>query len=138
MMQQCIGQTTRRSLLKGALAMTASGFLFHSGSAFAQALAPFVLPPLPYPDNALAPAISVNTIGFHYGKHHKACIDNVNKLVEATDLAGLSLEEIVKKTAGNSAQVGIFNNAAQAWNHAFHWKSMRPGGGGSPSGAIAA
>ena len=137
MTQQCTGQTTRRSLLKGALAMAASGFLFHNGSAFAQAHAPFALPPLPYPDNALAPAISANTIGFHYGKHHKAYIDNVNKLVEGTDLAALPLEEIVKKTAGNPAEVGIFNNAAQAWNHAFYWKSMRPGGGGSPSGAIA-
>jgi superoxide dismutase, Fe-Mn family len=137
MMKQSIGNATRRSFLKGAVAMAASGVIFGGGPAFAQAHAPFVLPPLPYPDDALAPVISSNTIGFHYGKHHKAYIDNLNKLVDGTDLAGLSLEEIVKRTAGDTAHVGIFNNAAQAWNHAFYWKNMRQNGGGMPSGAIA-
>ena len=124
----------RRSLLKATIAIAASGVLCRGGSVLAQAHAPFVLPPLPYPDNALAPVISSNTIGFHYGKHHKAYLDNLNKLVVGTDLAALSLEEIVKKTAGDAGRAGVFNNAAQVWNHIFYWSSMRPQGGGMPSG----
>jgi len=74
--------------------------------------APFSLPPLPYADNALEPLISANTLSFHYGKHHKAYVDNLNKLVEGKDLAQLSLEDIIKKSAGDAALVGVFNNAA--------------------------
>ena len=100
--------------------------------------APFSLPPLPYADNALEPLISANTLSFHYGKHHKAYVDNLNKLVEGKDLAQLSLEDIIKKSAGDAALVGVFNNAAQIWNHTFHWNSLKPNGGGKPTGAIAA
>ena len=102
------------------------------------AAAPFALPALPYADSALDPVISANTLGFHYGKHHKAYVDNLNKLVPGTPLADLTLEEIVKATAGKPEQTAIFNNAAQVWNHTFYWRSMRPGGGGKPSAALAA
>jgi len=100
--------------------------------------APFSLPPLPYADNALEPLISANTLSFHYGKHHKAYVDNLNKLVEGKDLASMSLEDIIKKSAGDAALVGVFNNAAQIWNHTFYWNSLKPNGGGKPTGAIAA
>jgi Fe-Mn family superoxide dismutase len=99
--------------------------------------APFVLPPLPYADDALAPVISANTMSFHYGKHHKAYIDNLNKLCANTEFAGLSLIEIIKKTAGQTDKAGIFNNAAQAWNHGFFWESLAPKHGGKPTGKIA-
>ena len=85
---------------------------------------------LPYSDSALAPVISANTISFHYGKHHKAYIDNLNKLIVGTELAGLSLEKIITETAGKADKVAIFNNAAQAWNHTFYWSSLMPNGGG--------
>ncbi len=100
--------------------------------------APFSLPPLPYADNALEPLISANTLSFHYGKHHKAYVDNLNKLVEGKDLAQMSLEDIIRKSAGDAALVGVFNNAAQIWNHTFYWNSLKPNGGGKPTGAIAA
>ena len=130
--------TSRRSFLKGAVAAAGAGLVYYGGPALAQAHAPFALPPLPYPDDGLAPVISSNTIGFHYGKHHKAYIDNLNSLVAGTDLAELPLEEVVRKTARDAGRVAIFNNAAQAWNHAFYWKSMHPKGGGAPSGDVAA
>lgn len=95
------------------------------------------LPDLPYPQNALAPHISERTLEFHHGKHHKAYVDNANKLVAGTDLENLDLETIIKKSAGDPAKVGIFNNAAQVWNHSFYWKCMKPNGGGTPTGAIA-
>ena len=95
------------------------------------------LPQLPYPKDALAPHISEKTLEFHYGKHHNAYVVNANKLLEATDLADESLEDIIKKTAGDASRVGIFNNVAQVWNHSFYWQCMKPGGGGSPTGAIA-
>ncbi len=77
------------------------------------------LPPLPYAKDALAPYISANALDFHYGKHHKAYVDNVNKLIEGTDLAEKLLEEIIKISAKDTASTGIFNNAAQVWNHSF-------------------
>jgi Fe-Mn family superoxide dismutase len=95
------------------------------------------LPDLPYAKDALAPVISANTLEFHYGKHHKAYVDNTNKLIAGTDLADESLETIIKKTAGDASKVGIFNNAAQVWNHSFYWQCMKPTGGGKPTGAIA-
>jgi Fe-Mn family superoxide dismutase len=95
-----------------------------------------VLPSLPYADNALFPVISANTIGFHYGKHHRAYVDNLNKLIAGTEFADLSLEKIITKTAGKADKTAIFNNAAQAWNHAFYWKSMRTKGGGEPPAAL--
>jgi Fe-Mn family superoxide dismutase len=95
-----------------------------------------VLPPLPYADNALDPVISANTIGFHYGKHHKAYVDNLNKLIAGTEYAGLSLEKIITAVAGKPDKTGIFNNAAQIWNHTFYWNSLKPGGGEEPPAAL--
>jgi Fe-Mn family superoxide dismutase len=102
----------------------------------AQAASPHVLPPLPYAENALEPFITANTIGFHYGKHHKGYVDNLNKLVAGTEYANLSLEKIVTGTAGRAEKAAIFNNAAQIWNHTFYWKSMRSKGGGEPPAAL--
>jgi len=93
---------------------------------------PFKLEPLPYAENALEPCISAKTLSFHYGKHHAGYIDKLNGLVKETPLAGLSLEKIVEATAGDASKTAIFNNAAQAWNHAFYWNSLRPRGGGQP------
>jgi Fe-Mn family superoxide dismutase len=95
-----------------------------------------ILPPLPYAENALDPVISANTIGFHYGKHHKGYVDTLNKLIAGTELENLSLEKIITETAGKADKVEIFNNAAQAWNHAFYWRSLRPKGGGEPPAAL--
>jgi Fe-Mn family superoxide dismutase len=96
-----------------------------------------MLPDLPYAKNALEPHISARTMEFHHDKHHKAYVDNANKLLEGTDLARLDLEAIIKKVAGDPSKAGIFNNAAQVWNHSFYWKCMKPGGGGAPTGVIA-
>ena len=95
-----------------------------------------VLPPLPYPENALDPAISSNTIGFHYGKHHKGYVDTLNKLLAGTELANLSLEKLIAATTGKPDKAAIFNNAAQTWNHTFYWRSLRPKGGGAPPTAL--
>jgi Fe-Mn family superoxide dismutase len=95
-----------------------------------------ILPPLPYPDNALDPVISANTLGFHYGKHHKTYVDNLNKLIADTELADLPLEDVIKATAGKTDKVGVFNNAAQVWNHTFYWNSLSPNGGGEPPAAL--
>lgn len=94
--------------------------------------APHTLPPLPYAENALDPVISARTIGIHYGKHHKTYVDNLNKLITDTELAGLTLQEIISKTAGQANKAGIFNNAAQIWNHTFYWNSLSQEGGGEP------
>ena len=95
------------------------------------------LPDLPYANNALAPLISANTLEFHHGKHHKAYVDNANKLLEGTELANESLESIIQRTAGDPSKTGIFNNVAQVWNHSFYWKCMQPNGGGLPTGTVA-
>ena len=97
-----------------------------------------LLPELPYGKDVLAPYISANTLDFHYGKHHKTYVDNLNKLITGTDLEGKPLEEIIKITATDSAKAGIFNNAAQIWNHSFYWQCLKKSGGGLPKGAIAA
>ena len=97
----------------------------------------FTLMALPYADNALAPVITPNTIGFHYGKHHKTYVDNLNNLVKGTDLEGKSLEEVVLATAGKADKAPLFNNSAQIWNHDFYWKSMKSNGGGAPTGKVA-
>jgi Fe-Mn family superoxide dismutase len=96
----------------------------------------FSLPALPFAENALEPVISARTIGFHYGKHHKAYVDNLNKLIAGTDLAELSLEEIILQTAGQAEKAAVFNNAAQVWNHTFYWNSLSPHGGGEPASAL--
>jgi Fe-Mn family superoxide dismutase len=97
---------------------------------------PQILPSLPYANNALDPVISANTIGFHYGKHHKGYVDNLNKLIAGTEFADLPLEKIITKTAGKADKTAIFNNAAQIWNHTFYWKSMRSKGGGEPPASL--
>lgn len=95
------------------------------------------LPVLPYEKDALEPHISSRTLTFHYGKHHNAYVTNLNKLIEGTDLANETLENIIKKTVHDTDKAGIFNNAAQVWNHTFYWQSIKPNGGGLPSGGIA-
>ena len=92
----------------------------------------YTLPALPYATDALVPHISPETFEYHYGKHHQAYVTNLNNLVGGTEFAGLPLEDVVKKSAGP-----IFNNAAQVWNHTFFWSSMKPAGGGEPTGALA-
>ncbi len=89
------------------------------------------LPDLPYAKDALVPHISAETIEYHYGKHHKAYVDNLNRLIPGTEFEKMSLEEIIKKSSG-----GIFNNAAQIWNHTFYWNCLSPTGGGEPTGQI--
>ena len=90
-------------------------------------------PKLPYANDALAPNISAETIEYHYGKHHKTYVDNINRLIQGTEFANSSLEDIIKKAQPG----GIFNNAAQVWNHTFYWNSLSPKGGGEPKGAVA-
>jgi Fe-Mn family superoxide dismutase len=97
----------------------------------------FTLPPLPYSENALAPVISANTLSFHHGKHHKAYVDTLNKLVAGTEYENASLEAIIRGTSGKSDKSQIFNNAAQTWNHTFYWNCLKAGGGGRPGGRIA-
>ena len=97
----------------------------------------FELPALPYDKTALEPHISAQTFEFHHGKHHNTYVVNLNKLVEGTDLADASLEDIIVKSRGDAAKAGVFNNAAQVWNHTFFWNSMKPNGGGAPSGDLA-
>jgi Fe-Mn family superoxide dismutase len=93
----------------------------------------FALPALPYPSDALAPHISAETLSFHHGKHHQAYVNNLNKFVDADpSLQGKTLEELVLSTSG-----GVFNNAAQVWNHTFYWNSLSPNGGGAPTGRVA-
>jgi Fe-Mn family superoxide dismutase len=90
------------------------------------------LPPLPYDRSALAPHISAETLEYHHGKHHKAYVDNLNKMIEGTDFADMNLEDVVRKATG-----GMFNNAAQAWNHTFYWNCLSPNGGGEATGKLA-
>jgi len=98
----------------------------------------FELPPLPFAADALESAkMSANTFSFHHDKHHAAYVTNLNKLIEGTELAGKSLEEIVSISFKDPSKAGIFNNAAQVWNHTFFWSSLKPGGGGVPTGALA-
>ncbi|MCB9653679.1 MAG: superoxide dismutase [Deltaproteobacteria bacterium] len=92
----------------------------------------FTLPPLPYAPEALAPHISAETLSFHHGKHHQAYVTKLNALTEGKDLASKSLDELVRTTEG-----GVFNQAAQVWNHTFYWNSMAPNAGGEPTGKIA-
>ena len=93
----------------------------------------FELPPLPYAKNALAPTISEETVEYHYGKHHQTYVTNLNNLVKGSEFEAMGLEDIVRESSG-----GVFNNAAQVWNHTFYWNCLKPGGGGAPTGALAA
>jgi Fe-Mn family superoxide dismutase len=107
--------------------------LTHPGAAKPGGPAPamHVLPPLPYALNALEPVISANTLAVHHGKHHQAYVDKLNELVAGTAFADLTLEALIMQTAGKQEHTGIFNNAAQAWNHAFYWRCLKPVGGES-------
>ncbi len=96
------------------------------------------LPALPYAIDALAPYISAETLEFHHGKHHQAYVTNLNNLIKDTDLAGKSLVEVILASAKDPSKAGVFNNAAQIWNHTFYWNSITPNGGGAPTGALAA
>ncbi len=126
--------TGRREFLGAAVA---AGVATLAGpTVFAQGqAAPLALPELPYPDTALAPHVSQQTLQIHWGKHHRAYVDKANGLLKGSELAGRPLEEIVRAAAAKGDQA-LFNNAAQAWNHAFYWKSMSPKGGGRPAGAL--
>jgi superoxide dismutase, Fe-Mn family len=128
---------SRRGFLK---ASAAAAFLLSAGGigAIARASQPKALPPLPWAEGALEPVISAKTIGFHYGKHHKGYLDNLNKLAAGTEWADLPLEQIITRTAGQADQTAVFNNAAQVWNHSFYWQSLRPNGGGEPPAALKA
>ena len=90
------------------------------------------LPPLPYPYDSLAPAYSKETLEYHHGKHHKAYVDKLNELQKGTEFENMELEDVIKKSSG-----GIYNQAAQIWNHTFFWNCMKPNGGGEPTGALA-
>lgn len=131
------GSISRRDFL---LAGAALGFapLFGVSTMAGAAAQSHVLPPLPYPDNALDPVISSRTIGFHYGKHHKAYVDNLNKLIAGTPMADMTLEQVIRDSANVPEKTGVFNNAAQVWNHTFYWNGMRPNGGGKPGADLAA
>jgi Fe-Mn family superoxide dismutase len=96
----------------------------------------FALPELPYEENALEPVISARTLSFHHGRHHAGYVTMLNELVEGSPYAGRPLDEVVRRAAGDPAAKMLFNNAAQAWNHDFYWRSMRPKGGGTPSGVL--
>jgi Fe-Mn family superoxide dismutase len=113
---------------------SASASSSSSAAASASSLASgsIVLPPLPWAENALEPVVSAKTISFHYGKHHKTYVDTVNKMIAGTEYADMTLERLIGATAGKPDKAGIFNNAAQVWNHTFYWNSLRPRGGGEP------
>lgn len=96
----------------------------------------FELPKLPYADNALEPVISAETLSFHYGKHHNAYVVNLNNLTKDSPLAEQSLDQVIADSYGKADKVGIYNNAAQIWNHTFYWNGMKAGGGGAPTGSI--
>ncbi|MBD2090756.1 superoxide dismutase [Microcoleus sp. FACHB-1515] len=98
---------------------------------------PYELAPLPYDYEALAPHISADTLKFHHDKHHAAYVTNYNKMVEGTEYADMPIEDVIRSIAGDASKSGIFNNAAQAWNHTFYWNCMKPSGGGTPTGALA-
>ena len=128
------GLPTRREFIATlALAAATCAVALRPGRAIAASI---TLPPLPYSENALEPVISARTLGFHYGKHHRAYVDNLNKLIAGTEYADMPLEKIVAATAGQPDKAAIFNNAAQTWNHTFYFRSLRAGGGGQPPAAL--
>jgi Fe-Mn family superoxide dismutase len=133
-------ETTRRGFLKtaggGILALALATLPFAKTAFGAEGKPAFDLPEPPYPFDALEPHLSRRTLEFHHGKHHRAYVDKANQIVKDTGLAGLSLEELIRKTASLPDKTALFNNAAQAWNHAFYWRGMKPGGGGPPKGAL--
>lgn len=138
---------TKKQELQNSHGFTRRSFLGVSGIALASAAvglpqrafaaAPVSLPPLPYPENALEPVISAKTISFHYSKHHNGYVVNTKNLISGTEFAEMSLERIIAASAGKADKAGIFNNAAQVWNHTFYWNSLKPKGGGKPPTALA-
>jgi Fe-Mn family superoxide dismutase len=134
-MKRTCNRTTRREFLAASGLALAAGLVRIPSAA--RAGTPIVLPPLPYPENALEAVISAKTIGFHYGKHHKGYVDNLNKLIAGSEHAEADIETIIRATAGKPDKTPIFNNAAQAWNHTFYWRSLSPNGGGVPEGKVA-
>lgn len=132
-----VAMSRRKFLMLGAGLVTGSALGAWGKMARAEGTA-ITLPALPYADNALDPVISANTIGFHYGKHHKAYVDNLNKLIAGTPMADMPLEKIITETVGKDDSNAIFNNAAQTWNHTFYWNSLKPNGGGEPPAALKA
>jgi Fe-Mn family superoxide dismutase len=98
----------------------------------------FTLPPLPFAENALEPVISANTVSFHYGKHHKTYVDNLNGLIKGTEFESAELRSLIELVAGKTDQVAVFNNAAQIWNHTFYWNGLNPRGARKPIGTLAA
>jgi Fe-Mn family superoxide dismutase len=128
----------RRAILIGSSTVLGLAAIGAAASAKENAKLAASYPPLPYPDAALAPIISSETIAYHYGKHHKAYYDSVMKAVAGGEFAESSVEDIIRKTAGDPARASLFNPAGQLWNHNFYWTSMRPKGGGKPAGAVAA
>ena len=122
-----------------AAAMTGTGDRMNAqAQQIASAMHPFALPPLPYPDNSLEPVISARTLKLHHGVHHQVYVDKVNELVAGTSFAQQSLRQILLATAAQPEHTALFENAAQAWNHAFYWHSLRPRGGGLPAPALEA
>lgn len=129
---------SRRDFVKTAAVAAAALAVKEVGfPAIAKAASPIALPALPWADNALEPFISKNTIGFHYGKHHKTYVDNLNGLIAGKPEADMDLVAIVKSSAGRADKTAIFNNAAQIWNHTFYWNSLRPKGDAKMPPAIA-
>ncbi len=133
--QSDLFQLNRRDFLL-ASAGTAAALAMGGFPASARAASSIALPALPYADTALQPVITAQMIGFHYGKHHKGYVDNLNKLITATEYADLPLEKIITGTSGQPDKAAIFNNAAQIWNHTFYWNSLSPKGGGEPPAAL--
>jgi superoxide dismutase, Fe-Mn family len=127
---------TRRGVVIGGTALVAAALA--PRIVFAQApTGPFKLDPLPYPTNALEPHIDARTMEIHHDRHHQAYVTNLNNLVKGSPMENQSLEEIIQATAKDTSKAGIFNNAAQVWNHTFFWNCMKPGGGGNPTGGVA-
>ena len=132
------GLTRREFMAATAVTVAAAAFSgFAAQDAHAQGGPMFPMPALPYPEDALEPVISAKTLSFHYGKHTKAYYDNTNKALEGKAAAGLTLEKVFLDAAKDQAQAGLFNNAAQAWNHTFYFSCLKKGGGGQPSGKLA-
>jgi len=125
---------------RGACALAAACAWLSAGAAPAaapaEAPAAYALEPLPYALDALEPAVSAKTLEFHYGKHHRGYVDALNRVIAGTAWAGLPLEKVLAASAGAPDGAAVFNNAAQAWNHAFFWRCMKPGGGGKPAGRL--
>lgn len=126
------GLLERRGFLMASAGVAVSLAMSRFSESPAAAATVLALPPLPYDENALDPVISAKTISFHYGKHHKGYLDNLNKQIPGTAYADMSLEQIVTKSAGKPEDVKIFNNAAQTWNHTFYWNGLKANGGGQP------